>query len=248
MAIDILSYPLNETNYLAEDAQLFTCTRTSGVYSSNEDYKVTAMTDRPMEILVSSGIAWIRYERFAGIVAANKSDITLKLDTADSTLNRIDRVVIRFNRIFNKVEVDVKKGMPAASPKAPTIQRDANAYELGIAEVFVGAGKAVLKASDISDTKLDSNLCGVMSDGVTGIPTQSLFDNWIDWFNELKITSQEEFANWLNALGAQAETSIGEKIFAFAIEGNDLVLYYSTGTNPDNYKIEDGCLMYEFEG
>ena len=52
--------------------------------------------------------------------------------------------------------------------------RDANYDELYIATVLIGAGVISISASAITDQRLNEEYCGLMRDGVTGIPTASL--------------------------------------------------------------------------
>ena len=42
----------------------------------------------------------------------------------------------------------------------------------------VPAGSSVITAADITDTRADEAVCGVMRDGVTGIPTEQLVAQW----------------------------------------------------------------------
>ena len=106
--------------------------------------------------------------------AARITSITLTVPEADDTLSRIDRVVLQFDADANCTTLKLKQGTPSASPAAPAIQQNHRIYELGLAEIAVPAGSTTVTTSNITDTRLDESLCGVMSDGVTGIPTAQL--------------------------------------------------------------------------
>ena len=88
-----------------------------------------------MQVTVKAGKAWIN-----GYFYDNTSDLSLTLATADGVLNRIDRVVVRWDLTNRLISVKVKSSSPSASPSAPNIERDADIYELALADIYVGAG------------------------------------------------------------------------------------------------------------
>lgn len=47
-------------------------------------------------------------------------------------------------------------------------------YDLCLADIRRPAGSTVITAADITDTRADEAVCGVMRDSVTGIPTAQL--------------------------------------------------------------------------
>ena len=74
----------------------------------------------------------------------------------------------------NRAEIVVKKGAPSSAPIVVPPVRDANYDELYIATVLIGAGVISISASAITDQRLNEEYCGLMRDGITGIPTASL--------------------------------------------------------------------------
>ena len=174
--MDLISYPLNGITYDAEDVGTYLCTRTSGVYSRDSNFLVTVTG--PRQITVSPGLAWINYDDFKGIsVCAKKAD-SLTVPEADDTLARIDRVVLHFDTDANKTTLLLKTGTPSAAPSGPEIQQNHRIYELCLCEISIPAGSTTIVAGNITDTRLDPALCGVMRDGVTGIPTEELLAQW----------------------------------------------------------------------
>ena len=83
-------------------------------------------------------------------------------------------MVLQFDTAANLTAVKLKPGTPAAAPEPPAILQNHNQYELGLCTVSVPAGSSVITAADITDTRADEDVCGVMRDGVTGIPTAQL--------------------------------------------------------------------------
>ena len=170
--MSIITYPLNGVTYDAEDVSTYLCTRTSGVYSKDTNYAVSVTGAR--QIAVAPGLAWINYDDFKGVSACSREAVNLTVPDADSTLSRIDRVVLQFDTAANLTAVKLKTGTPAAAPEPPAILQNHNQYELGLCTVSVPAGSSVVTAADITDTRADEAVCGVMRDSVTGIPTAQL--------------------------------------------------------------------------
>ena len=170
--MSIITYPLNGVTYDAEDVSTYLCTRTSGVYARDTNYAVSVTG--PRQITVAPGLAWINYDDFKGVSACSREAVNLTVPDADGTLPRIDRVVLQFDTAANLTAVKLKPGTPAAAPEPPAILQNHNQYELGLCTVSVPAGSSVVTAADITDTRADEDVCGVMRDGVKGIPTAQL--------------------------------------------------------------------------
>ena len=170
---DIITYPENGITYDADDASGFLSTRLSGVYSADEDFAVTA--NGGLTVTVSAGQAWVRPARFRGRSIIMEQPETVTLTAADAVRSRIDRLVLRYDAAARKTRLQVLEGTPdSASPTAPEITRTALVYDLCLAEIRRPAGSTEITAADITDTHADEAVCGVMRDGVTGIPTAQL--------------------------------------------------------------------------
>lgn len=174
---DIITYPENGITYDADDASGYLATRQSGVYSAEEDFAVSISGE--LSLTVSAGQAWVRPSRFKGRSIIMEQPTTLALTAADPVRTRIDRVVLRYDAAARKTSLQVLEGTPdSASPSAPAITRTALVYDLCLAEVTRPAGSTAITAADITDTRADEDVCGVMRDGVTGIPTAQLIAQW----------------------------------------------------------------------
>lgn len=169
---NIVTYPLNGIDYDAADAAGYTATRTSGVYSSEEDFAVTAAGG--LSVTVSAGVGWVHPARFEGYSVIMREAETLTLALADGQRTRIDRIVLRYDAAAHKSSLRVLQGTPDTQPTAPDISRTALLYDLCLAQITRPAGSTNIVAGHITDTRLDPALCGVMRDGVTGIPTDEL--------------------------------------------------------------------------
>ena len=174
---DIITYPENGITYDADDASGYLATRQSGVYSAEEDFAVSISGE--LSLTVSAGQAWVRPSRFKGRSIIMEQPTTLALTAADPVRTRIDRVVLRYDAAARKTSLQVLEGTPdSASPTAPAITRTALVYDLCLAEITRPAGSTAITAADITDTRADEDVCGVMRDGATGIPTAQLIAQW----------------------------------------------------------------------
>ena len=170
---DIITYPENGITYDADDASGYLSTRLSGVYSADEDFAVTA--NGGLTVTVSAGQAWVRPARFRGRSIIMEQPETITLTAADTVRTRIDRLVLRYDAAAKKTSLTVLTGTPdSASPTAPEITRTALVYDLCLANIRRPAGSTEVTAADITDTRADEDVCGVMRDSVTGIPTAQL--------------------------------------------------------------------------
>lgn len=174
---DIITYPENGIQYDADDASGYLATRLSGVYSADEDFAVTANGD--LTVTVSAGQAWVHPARFRGRSIIMEQPETVTLTAADAVRSRIDRVVLRYDAAAKKTSLLVLEAPPdSASPAPPEISRTELVYDLCLAEIRRPAGSTSVTAADITDTRADETVCGVMRDGVTGIPTAQLLQQW----------------------------------------------------------------------
>ena len=170
--MSIITYPLNGVVYSAEDVATYLCTRTSGVYSKETNFAVSNTGTR--QITVAPGLAWINYDDFKGVSVCSREENVLTVPEADNTLNRVDRVVLQFDTSENITAIKLKTGTPAVAAQPPDILQNHNQYELGLCTISVPAGSTAVTAADITDTRADEAICGVMRDGVNGIPTAQL--------------------------------------------------------------------------
>ena len=182
----MICFPLDNTPYEAKDMGAYLCTRTRGVYSADGNLAV-APASTGLAVTVSPGLAWLRWSDYWGVAALLEATQTLTLDAADGSLSRIDAVVCRLNKVDNQAEIIIKKGSWSSSPTVVAPVRDSSYDEIYLATVLVGPGAVSVSASDITDQRLNEAYCGIMRDGVTGIPTAQLQEQaqeLIDHLNE----------------------------------------------------------------
>lgn len=218
-----LSFPLDNTDYGAEEAQLWFSGRTSGVFASNE---LGVSAGDGMTVILGKGRAWLAYAQFAGVVYANTTETTLTVATSNPNFDRIDRVVIRFDRTGNTINARIIQGVASSTPTAPNIVRNDSTYDISVAQIRVKTGVTEITSADITDERLNSAVCGLMEDGVTGIDTSVFQSQWNALLSNLqnaldnvtagKVLNKTRFSLYAPASGwtEQADGSFTQQISA----------------------------------
>lgn len=168
----IVLYPANGFDFDAADVAAYLAGLTSGVFSSAEDFPVTAAGG--LTVIVGAGRGWVHPSRFTGYSITKREADTLTMPLADPSLPRIDRIVMRYDAGARAASLQVLQGTASSTPTAPAISRTELIYDLCLAEITRPAGSTSITTGQITDTRLDEALCGIVRDGVTGIPTDEL--------------------------------------------------------------------------
>lgn len=168
----IVLYPANDCGFDAADVAAYLAGLTSGVFSGAEDFPVTAAGG--LTVTVGAGRGWVHPSRFTGYSITKREADTLTLPLADPSLPRIDRIVMRYDAGARAASLQVLQGTASSTPTAPAISRTELIYDLCLAEITRPAGSTSITTGQITDTRLDEALCGLVRDGVTGIPTDEL--------------------------------------------------------------------------
>jgi len=168
----IVLYPANDYDFDAADVAAYLAGLTSGVFSGDEDFPVTAAGG--LKVTVGAGRGWVHPSRFTGYSITKRESDTLTMPLADPSLPRIDRIVMRYDAGARAASLQVLQGTASSTPTAPAISRTELIYDLCLAEITRPAAAASITTGQITDTRLDEALCGIVRDGVTGIPTDEL--------------------------------------------------------------------------
>ncbi|KAB2337661.1 hypothetical protein F7731_08695 [Cytobacillus depressus] len=184
-----------DRRYKAQDfASYFAMFIANGVFP-NPSNGFQVMANNIMTVSLKAGKAWIN-----GYFTTNDSDYNLSIDVADGVLNRIDRIVLQLNYFNREIIPVVKKGTFASTPVAPTLKRDADAYEIALADIYVGKGITSITQSNIADLRLNTSLCGIVHGTVQQVDTTTLFNQYQSWFGEFTTAKQADFVAWLATL------------------------------------------------
>ena len=180
-----------DRKYSAEEwAAYFALFLSNGIFYSSAD-KLQVVASEGMKLKVGKGAGFI-----AGRMYILEEDTNVTLDTADGVLSRIDRIVLRCDYANRLITIAVKKGSYSASPTAPELTRDADAYELALADVYVAAGVVTITTANITDQRLNTNLCGIVTGLVEQADTQEIFDEFYAYLQEFKQTTQVDIEAW----------------------------------------------------
>lgn len=194
----------HDRTYKAEDwAEYFASFIGNGVFPVPSTGLQVVANDG-MKLNVKTGKAWIN-----GYFYFNTGDLAVELDTADGQLNRVDRVVVRWDLTNRVMSVKVKSSSFSASPTAPALQRDADVYELALADIYVGAGVTAITQSKITDQRLNTSLCGIVAAVVDQIDTEAFNAQLEAWFTEYQSNSAAEYnslVSYMNSLKLQGNT------------------------------------------
>ena len=174
----------NDRTYNAESFEAWIKPLLSnGVFSTG--MKVSAQSTPNMSVSVAAG-----YANINGKVACWASDNTLSIATAPGTYPRIDTVVLRRDNTNRKISLEVVTGTPASTPSATAPTRTADVYELVIAQIYVGVGVTSIANANITDTRTNTTLCGLVTCPVENPDFSDLYDQFTDqfetWFDHMK--------------------------------------------------------------
>ena len=170
---------------------------TTGVF--NGDLEVTAAGG--MTVSVSSG-----YVNIEGKVKFFSTPTTLTLATASGTYGRIDTVVAECNYTDREIKLKVVTGTYSTSPTATAPVRTAAAYQLVLAQIDVAAGATEITQKNITDKRMDSNVCGLVTGTVSQIDFSTVKAQFDSWFEDVKGTLDSDAAgNLKNQIDAANE-------------------------------------------
>ncbi len=150
--------------------QVFAAYFSDGIfYKPTNALQVVASTG--MEVQINPGICHIQ-----GAIGIEDSVRKLTISPAGSQ-PRITTIVARLDlsQDVRSIERYAKDGTPAATPTAPALTRDSTIWELGLADIKVGANVSTITQADITDTRLDDTRCGVVAQTIGELDTQPYF-------------------------------------------------------------------------
>ena len=167
------AYPLDgQQDYTAAQCGAFFCGRGSGVYSAEDNLAVSVTGAR--QLTLSAGIAWATTDTFWGKVYVNTAPINFLLPTADGALDMIVRIVARWNKTANTFSAVMLEGELSSTPTPPARSATDELFDLVLADYLIEHGETEASAARLTDQRLNEDLCGLMRDNVTRIPTDQL--------------------------------------------------------------------------
>ena len=161
----------------------------TGIFPTTDCFKVEA--SEGMLVTVKPGSAVIN-----GVTAMEETTRTLTVQSSDDTYDRIDTVVLRYNNDISVRSIDlyVLEGTPAATPTPPTLTRQTDYYELGLANIYIPVNSAVISDERITDTRTDEERCGY---------AKGLTQEFVEYVNERFATLTNDVSNLSNIYNQQ---------------------------------------------
>lgn len=139
-----------------------------------------------MTVTVAAGSAFLD-----GKLRTFDTETSLTVPTASSTYPRIDSIVVERNDTDRSISLKVVQGKySGASPAAADPVRTGGVYQLVLAHIAVSAGATKITASDITDTRALSSICGYVSNAIESPDFGSWYthnaDQFTEWFDKMK--------------------------------------------------------------
>ncbi|MCI8308926.1 MAG: hypothetical protein HFJ45_01630 [Clostridia bacterium] len=189
-------------------AKYFSQFISNGVFP-NPSTNMQVLVKNGMQIKVSTGVCYI--DGYMGWV---ENEEVFEIEESDIQ-PRIDRIVARLNLEDRSINLFVKKGIASANPIVPDLQRDYDIYELALADVRINANVIEIKQENITDLRLNTEVCGIVANQLQHVDTTTLFNQYKDWLNrvteegEINLNQkQEEFENNFNNWFERVKTTL----------------------------------------
>lgn len=221
-----------DRQYNAEDLRMQIRRAFSNGVGQYPSENMQVFSNQEMTVRVMAG-----FGNANGCIFEEESERVLAIQ-ASNTLDRIDRVVVRFNNAdaIRSTDLYVLKGTPALLPIAPELTQNDEYFELGLADVFIPKNSTAISQSRITDLRLNETYCGIMS--ATGrVGTTTLYSQYQASLAEymavveaaLDQTLYQQLVDQIAANKAELETAM--RATTYPISDADLkTLYGSTAT------------------
>lgn len=180
----IVTYPLDNIDFSAEDVAIYNSTRSTGIYAG-DDFGAT-VTGADNTITVDAGLAWMRISKFFGVAVAMKTKTAVDMGLPDPNYPRVDALILRYDANKNATELVVKNGTASSSPAAPEVTRTEAVHEIHLYQVRREPAATAITASNITDLRLSAVYCGLMADAVTRVDTDAINNQVAELIQQLR--------------------------------------------------------------
>lgn len=187
-SVDAQGNTVYDRTYLAESfARYFASFIGNGVYGGKSgELMVKQKEPADMSVKVLAGQGFIN-----GYFYENTDELSLAIDNADGVLNRVDLIVLRWDKYERVINVAVEKGVPSSTPSVPSLKRNDDYYELELARVYVKAGATNITQADITDSRLNPIKCGFVTAVIDHFDTAEFNAQLYSWIESFKVDSVE---------------------------------------------------------
>ena len=121
---------------------------------------------------------------------------------ASGSQDRIDRIVLRLDLSVDVRAIDlyVLKGVEASAPIAPGLTRNNTIYEIALADILVSKNSTSISQPRITDTRLNTELCGIVTGLITQVDTTTLYSQVQADLASFQSVEQASFKAWLESI------------------------------------------------
>ena len=191
---------------------------------------VLAMEPVAMRVKVAPGTGWIKGHY---LTVPDNMDEVILVPVANPSLPRIDSIIMALNNADRDMKLYLRSGNAAASPKPVTLQRDADVWELELAQITVAAGAGNISQTAIKDMRPDPNRCGIVTGLIDQFDVSGFFTaaqaSFNEWFADIQNQLGEDVAgNLLNLIQGLQNSKLDVSAKASTTEA-------TTGTDDTKY-------------
>lgn len=169
-------------------------------YPNMHQLAVRASSPVGMSVQVDTGMGIIKGRKYYQDAVR-----TLNIASAEPTLSRKDRIVLRMNlnQEYRNNDLYVVKGTASLTPAAPELTRNNVVYELSLATVNVRAGVTSITGADIQDERYNNAVCGFVyvllgevDTSVINATLQSFYENMVNDTENWQTGQKTQFETW----------------------------------------------------
>ena len=177
---------------------------TTGVFK--DEMQVTAAGG--MKISVAKGYANIK-----GKVRFFDQPDVLTLQPAGSAYPRIDTVVVERNDTDRTIILKVVTGTYASTDPVPVEPvRSAAVYQIVLAQIYVAAGTTEITQANITDTRGNKDLCGIVAGTVEELDFGQFTAQFDAYFRTFKTVTLAELEEWLKTVEQKISSTDAGKL------------------------------------
>lgn len=139
---------------------------------------------------------------------------TLTIETPHAIYDRYDAVILSWTLAKRSVELRIVTGTPQEIPEKYTPDRLLNMYDIVLAYIRVPANATQITNANITDTRYNTNLCGMIEVLLDQVDTGELYNEYLTAFDELKKDLEKweqqqktQFETWFNALTEELQVN-----------------------------------------
>lgn len=194
----------------------------NGVYGNPSNQLKVVSLNNNMQVTVYQGAGFINGRGYM-LTEADKK-VTINNSTAN---NRRDIIVLRADPyVTRSINIIYRAGTAGTNPVKPTLVRTSDIWELELAEILVRANTTSILATDITDSRLNNAVCGIVTGLIQQVDTSSLFNSYQSALT-LAQNNINTFENKYNLWFTQIQNEFEDKrtfVFANPVYKKDMIL------------------------